>query len=205
MGNQSTKTEEAILRAGKEEFLTYGYEKASLRRITAAASVTTGAIYEYFSGKEALFEALTKEAADGLVCLYQESHGEFAALPPEEQPEALMTVVDEYMPGMVNYVYDHFEVFKLILCCNAPGASEAFFDKLARMEEQSCFDFMDALKSMGHPVPEMKDSLIHILCRSFFQQIQEFVDHDVPREEAVSCALMLGKFQHAGWRYILQI
>ena len=76
---------------------------------------------------------------------------------------------------------------------------------LARMEEQSCFDFMDALKSMGHPVPEMKDSLIHILCRSFFQQIQEFVDHDVPREEAVSCALMLGKFQHAGWRYILQI
>lgn len=203
MGIQNTNTEAAILEAGKKEFLTYGYEKASLRRIAGAASVTTGAIYGYFSGKAALFDALTGETARELVELYRQCHEEFAALPPQKQPGELETVTDQYIPGMINYIYDHYEVFKLLLCCNAPGASEQFFEQLAEIEEQSCWDFMAALKSIGHPVPELKSSLLHIVCRSFFQQIQEFLYHDVPREEAVECALTLGRFQHAGWAYIL--
>ena len=37
------------------------------------------------------------------------------------------------------------------------------------------------------------------------EQIQEFVDHDIPREEAVSCSLTLSRFQHAGWKKILNL
>ncbi|MDO5551083.1 MAG: TetR/AcrR family transcriptional regulator, partial [Lachnospiraceae bacterium] len=155
--------------------------------------------------KEALFEALTAPVRDELAELYRQSHQDFAALPPAEQPDALMTITDEYIPWMVDYIYDHFDTFKLLLCCNAPGASERFFDQLARIEEQSCRDLVAAMESIGHSVPKLNDSLIHILCRSFFQQIQEFVSHDVPREEAVACALMLARFQHAGWRHILKL
>lgn len=205
MSSQNTNTLSAILEAGKREFMEYGYEKASMRRIASAASVTTGAIYGYFSGKEALFDALTGEAAEEVIRLYKEVHENFAALPAEQQPKELFTVTDDYVPWIVNYIYDHFEAFKLLLCCNAPGVSECFFDELAKVEEQSCHDFVEAMKSLGYPVPELKDSMLHIICRSFFQQIQEFVSHDVPREEALECALMLAKFQHAGWRYMLQL
>ena len=59
MGTQNRDTAAAILEAGRKEFMEYGYEKASLRRIAKEASVTTGAIYGYFAGKEALFAALT--------------------------------------------------------------------------------------------------------------------------------------------------
>ena len=51
MEDRYNGTVTAILEAGKKEFLTYGYEKASLRRIAKEASVTTGAIYGYFPGK----------------------------------------------------------------------------------------------------------------------------------------------------------
>lgn len=205
MSTQSGNTEQAILEAGKKEFLTYGYEKASLRRIASAASVTTGAIYGYFKGKEALFDALTGETAGELYALYEKGHEEFAALSPREQVDAMLTVTNEQIPWMVNYVYDHFEVFKLLLCCNAPGGSERFFEGLAKIEEQSCRDFAAALESIGHPVPKLDDILLHIVCRSFFQQIQEFVSHEVPREEAVSCALTLGMFQYAGWKFIMDL
>lgn len=206
MGIHNNKNTEAdILEAGKKEFLTYGYERASLRRIAKEASVTTGAIYGYFSGKEALFQALTEETADELVELYRKVHEIFAALPPHEQPGALMTVTDDYIPWMINYIYDHYDVFKLILCSGAPGAGEKFFEKLAGIEEQSCRDMIEALKSIGHSVPELRESLIHIICHTFFRQIQEFVSHDISREEALECALTLGKFQHAGWVYILKL
>lgn len=205
MSAQYTDTVQAILEAGRKEFLTYGYEKASLRRIAAAASVTTGAIYGYFSGKEALFDALTREAADELVRRYTSVHEEFAALPPEQQPGELMTITDTHIPWMVNYIYDHFTEFKLLLCCNTAGGCERFFERLAKVEEQSCWDLIEAMRSIGRQVPELNDSMIHILCRSFFQQLQEFVFHDVPREEAVKCAMLLGKFRHAGWLYLLNL
>lgn len=136
---QSSSTASAILEAGKKEFLTFGYEKASLRRIAAEASVTTGAIYGCFSGKEAIFEALTGEVSQTLVDMYTNVHREFAVLSPEKQVE------------------------------------------------------------------ELDDTLVHILCRSFFQQLQEFISHDLPRERALSCALLLGRFQHAGWAGILNL
>ena len=183
MGTQNRDTTAAILEAGRKEFMEYGYEKASLRRIAKEASVTTGAIYGYFAGKEALFAALTEDAAEELVELYTKVHSDFASLPPEEQPAML----------------------KLLLCCGAPGCGERFFDRLAEVEERSCHDFVAAVEQMGYPVPKLGDALIHIVCSTFFRQIQEFVDHDIPREEAVSCSLILSRFQHAGWKKILNL
>lgn len=48
----------AILNSGKGEFLSHGFEKASLRNIVKKAGTTTGNFYNYFANKEALFEAL---------------------------------------------------------------------------------------------------------------------------------------------------
>ena len=205
MGTQNRDTAAAILEASRKEFMEYGYEKASLRRIAKEASVTTGAIYGYFAGKEALFAALTEDAAEELVELYTKVHRDFASLPPEEQPAMLNVVTEECVPWLVNYVYDHFEAFKLLLCCGAPGCGERFFDRLAEVEERSCHDFVAAVEQMGYQVPKLGDALIHIVCSTFFRQIQEFVDHDIPREEAVSCSLTLSRFQHAGWKKILNL
>ena len=137
--------------------------------------------------------------------LYTKVHSDFASLPPEEQPDMLNVVTEEGVPWLVNYVYDHFEAFKLLLCCGAPGCGERFFDRLAEVEEQSCHDFVAAVEQMGYPVPKLGDALIHIVCSTFFRQIQEFVDHDIPREEAMSCSLILSRFQHAGWKKILNL
>ena len=205
MGTQNRDTAAAILEASRKEFMEYGYEKASLRRIAKEASVTTGAIYGYFAGKDALFAALTEDAAEELVELYTKVHSDFASLPPEEQPDMLNVETEECVPWLVNYVYDHFEAFKLLLCCGAPGCGERFFDRLAEVEEQSCHDFVAAVEQMGYPVPKLGDALIHIVCSTFFRQIQEFVDHDIPREEAMSCSLILSRFQHAGWKKILNL
>lgn len=83
------------------------------------------------------------------------------------------------------------------------GVRERYFDRLAAVEEQSCWDFINAMESLGHTAAGMSSTLIHILCRSFFQQLHEFVSHDLPREQAVSCSLILSRFQHAGWVRIM--
>ena len=40
-----------ILESARKEFLTYGFEKASLKSICEGAGVTTGALYKRYKGK----------------------------------------------------------------------------------------------------------------------------------------------------------
>lgn len=52
-----------ILSAAKTEFKK-GFRNASMRSIAASVGVTTGAIYRYYSNKEALFDALVSHPAE---------------------------------------------------------------------------------------------------------------------------------------------
>ena len=80
-------TLENILSAGKHEFMEKDFQTASLRKIVKDAGVTTGAFYGYFSGKEALFDALVSEEYNVFMNEYKKAQQDFANLPPEEQPD----------------------------------------------------------------------------------------------------------------------
>lgn len=54
-----------ILFAAKTEFKK-GFRNASMRSIAASVGVTTGAIYRYYSNKEALFDALVLSSCRGI-------------------------------------------------------------------------------------------------------------------------------------------
>ena len=45
---------EKIIESAKEEFLKYGYEDSSMRRIASNSDMTVGNLYRYFQNKEAL-------------------------------------------------------------------------------------------------------------------------------------------------------
>ena len=49
MGEQDQQTRQRLLRCAKAEFLSRGFEHASLRRICGAAGVTTGAAEIYLA------------------------------------------------------------------------------------------------------------------------------------------------------------
>ena len=60
MGEQDQQTRQRLLRCAKAEFLSRGFEHASLRRICGAAGVTTGAVYFFFQNKEDLFAQIVQ-------------------------------------------------------------------------------------------------------------------------------------------------
>ena len=62
MEEKTTATLEKIQRAAMEEFTEKGFQGASLRQIVKQAGVTTGALYGYFSSKEALSRPVSPPA-----------------------------------------------------------------------------------------------------------------------------------------------
>lgn len=60
-----------LLEAGKQEFLEKGFQGASMRGIASRLSVTTGALYRYYTDKESLFDVLGQSTGGEIPC-YQE-------------------------------------------------------------------------------------------------------------------------------------
>ena len=64
MPRDKTATYERIIRCMKEEFLTFGYEKASLNRVSTKVGITTAGLYKHFKNKEDMFFCLVKDTLD---------------------------------------------------------------------------------------------------------------------------------------------
>lgn len=152
MGQQSGEIKQALLEAGKIEFLEYGYDGASLRRIAKSAKVTTGAIYAHFSGKEELFDEITKEVVNEILHSFAEAHAGYETLPLNELLQGLEQRMNEYIPQVINYLYDHYDMMKLLLCCNRPERTEAFLDQVSSIEDWSIYRMREKMEEEDHRI-----------------------------------------------------
>ena len=194
-----------ILSAGKKEFLEKDSRGASMRSIASSLAVTTGAIYRYYTDKEAIFEALVEEPAKELANRYRESQQKFAELSLKEQLEGLPDVADREYVWMVDYVYDHFDAFKLIACCSTGTKYEYYLETLIEIEVNASHLLMEKMQQQGLNVLPLDDDMVHILASSLFNGMFETVRHDTPKEKAVAYVDTLRIFYSAGWFKILGI
>lgn len=203
MPGDELTTQKNILNAGKREFLKRGFRGASLRTIVREAGVTTGAFYGYYSSKEALFNALVGDAAQVFLERFQNAQNEFASLPAEQQPDSMGEISGECMVWMVDYMYDHYDAFKLLLCCAEGTRYEHFVHTLVEIETEATNRFLHVLNSLGHKTKSVDSQLEHILVSGFFSGFFEIVIHDMPRENAMGYTCALRNFYTAGWREIM--
>ena len=199
MEERVSDTLKRIREAALEEFLEKGFLGASLRQIVKAAGVTTGAFYGYFSSKEALFAALVEPHAAALMGRFMEAQTAFAELPEEEQPEYMEEASGQCVKWMVEYICQHRQPVKLLLC-RAEGTSyERFVHNMVEQEVDYTLRYMDVLRRMGRDVPKLNRSLCHIIASSMFNGLFEIVIHDMPQEQAMRDVEQFRSFYTGGW------
>ena len=204
MEEKSSVTLENIQRAALDEFLDKGFLGASLRQIVKNAGVTTGAFYGYFSSKEALFASIVEPHAAALMGRFMEAQTGFADLPEEEQPVHMGEASGGYVDWMVDYICDHREPVKLLLC-RAEGTSyEHFIHNMVEIEVEYTLKYMDVLRRTGQKVPELKKSLCHIIASGMFSGLFEIAVHDMPREQARRDIRQFRDFYTAGWLKLME-
>ena len=199
MEEKSTVTLEKIQQAAMEEFSEKGFQGASLRQIVKQAGVTTGALYGYFSSKEALFASIVEPHAAALMGRFMEAQTAFAEMPEKEQPEHMGLESSQCVHWMVDYICDHREPVKLLLR-RAEGTSyEHFVHNMVEAEVEYTLRYMDVLRRLGRAVPELSQSLCHIIASGMFNGLFEIVVHDMPKEQALRDVEQFRTFYTGGW------
>ena len=199
MESKTPDTLEKIQQAALDEFSEKGFLGASLRQIVKHAGVTTGAFYGYFSSKEALFASIVEPHAAILMSKYIDAHISFAELPAEEQPEHMGVESGSYIHWMVDYICQHREPVKLLLCKAEGTGYENFVHNMVEVEVESTLEYMETLHSLGYHFLALNRSLCHIIASGMLGGIFEIVIHDMPREQAMRDVEQLREFYTAGW------
>ena len=70
MPRDKTESHERLLEAAKKEFMEYGFQDASMRRIADNAGITVSGIYKHFKDKEEMFAALVEDDLNALMSQY---------------------------------------------------------------------------------------------------------------------------------------
>lgn len=205
MAGDKQSTLGKIQTAAKQEFMEKGYQSASLRNIVKTAGVTTGAFYGYYGSKEELFDALVGKQAEYILKLFDTTLDDFEKLTGEEQTRQMLEVSGNSMIRMLDYVYENYDAFKLLILC-AEGTKHAdFVHQLVVREEASTYTYIKTLEQMGFHVEPINKKLIHIVASGMFCGIFETIVHDMPKEEANVYVLQLERFYAAGWESLLGI
>lgn len=202
---ETENTLDRILTAAKREFLEKGFLNASLRNIVKSAGVTTGAFYRYYDSKEALFAALVGEQADYILSLFHRTIDDFEKLPGGAQTEQMNDASIECLYLMLDYVYDNYDSFKLLIGCAQGTSYESFVHQLVTKEVDSTYAYMQTLTDMGFTVEPLPKNLVHIISSGYFAGIFETVVHDMPKEEAKEHVRQLHRFHSAGWSELLNV
>lgn len=198
-------TQQKILEVGKREFLAKGFKDASLRKIVAEAGFTKGAFYGYYPDKAALFEALVSEAADGLIEQFKAAQDAHFDLIPENKTSQSRELSTKYLLHFVNYIYDYFEEFKLVLCCSEGTKYEDYVHELVELEVSCTEKYYAILKEKGKITGSVSHDLHHMITSAYFTAAFETIVHDMSREQAIGYVKELAIFFNSGWEGLLRL
>ena len=82
------------------------------------------------------------------------------------------------------YIYDHFDEFRLILMCSEGTRYNNMVDEMMKIEEESTEEFMNLMRENGRESPYIDPLLAHMVTSGYFTSFFEIVRHSVPRDEA---------------------
>ncbi|MBO7472391.1 MAG: TetR/AcrR family transcriptional regulator [Ruminococcus sp.] len=199
MPRDKTQSHERIIEAAKKEFMQYGFTDTSLRRIATEAGIQVGGLYKHFSSKEEMFASLVDPAIEGLLDCFHEIEDDYF---DEIGKVTLESIWEDKMETVrfMEYIYDHFDEFKLIVCRSQGTKYENFTHDIAILEEEVTIRYMSTLKKSGLAVSEIDEKEFHLLVTSSVEAIFQTVIHDFTKDEAMHYAHTLEKFYLPAWK-----
>ena len=205
MPRDKTEAHGKIIAAAVREFTEYGFENASMRRIASEVGLTVGALYRHFPNKEEMFAALVEPTINELMSKYREFCEQGYEVMKCGDVQQLWNESESETKWLMSFIYDHFDVFKLLVCRSQGTRFESFVHDMALLEERSTLDYFERMKQYNMTVNELSQQEFHMLVTANVSALFEAVIHDFSREEAMHYAETLDAFFSAGWKKILGI
>ena len=167
MPKDKTLTHAKIIQCMREEFMKYGYERASLNRISARVGITTAGLYKHFRNKEDMFFFLVKDTLAAFKSVAETSTRQM------ETDIEYDPFDSDWAAFWVDFIFEHYEGVKLLICRSEGSPYESFEDDLIELEAEANKRYAEILQKSGHLTRDVTEMQWHILATSYVHLIFE--------------------------------
>ncbi|WP_122643281.1 TetR/AcrR family transcriptional regulator [Luxibacter massiliensis] len=199
MAKQIEGVYEAVLERAKKEFLEKGYKDASMRVIAQEAGTSTGSIYTRFGDKEGLFQAVVEPAAVELKNIFLKVQEDFHSFDEDVQKSEMGQYTSQHQMEMLDYIYDHFEEFRILLDSAEGTRFSCFLDELVDIEVEYTYKYMEVIGCESVKSGLVTEEFIHMVVTAYFNGMFEVVRHNMRKEEAVKYVRLLNRYHMQGF------
>jgi len=187
-----------IVDCAKKEFLEKGFKDASLRIIAKNANTSTSSIYTRFKDKEGLFDAIVNPVIKDFEDYFLRSQESFHEIDASKQDDMKYDYSGDCMDEMIDYIYDHFDEFHLLLRCSYGTGASDFIERLVDIEVDYTLKFIEITGNDAIEKGRASREFLHIITKAYFSGFFEIVLHDMKKEDAMFYVQQLRDFYSAG-------
>ena len=200
MPRDKTASHARIMAAARAEFMEYGFDQASMRRIGERCGMTAAGIYSHCRDKADLFEQLVAPAVARLnAWLDAHVHRYVDAV----QGEEAVRWNDSEIDMMREVVYPHMDDYRLLLTAARGTKHETFLHDLIEGSQARMLQYMPMLKAQGLGIRDIAPGELHLLLSAYTTALVEPVVHGYSMEEALKSLALIEAFFLPGWKALL--
>lgn len=199
MEKETDQLNKKILESARSEFLSHGYQDASLRRICRAAGLTTGALYKRYESKDSLFTALLEPTLEALDCYGQEQKQRDYAFLEEGHLSSMWSHRLEDLQSLMQILYEHKDIMRLLLF-KSQGSSQADFrTRLPQLATDETYRYLELAYKEGKIDYLVKYEFLRSCMTAYYTAIFEPLAQDWSQEQALEfCHSILDLFDWGG-------
>ncbi|NLQ54826.1 TetR/AcrR family transcriptional regulator [Streptococcus mutans] len=190
-----------ILNSAKKEFLTYGYQEASLRRICKNAGVTTGALYKRYSGKEDLFGTLLEPSLQVMKKIEQQHLQDDYQLLREDKLSQMWDKSLEELTEIMQFIYEHEDNMRLLLFKSHGSKFESFQQEMIEGLTDSTYHYLEQAYQEEKISHILDKSQLRLAMTAYYKAIIQPLEQGWSYQEALlACQTIIKLFN---WSHLL--
>lgn len=197
MPKDKTASHVRVMAAARDEFMEYGFEKASMRRVGERCGLTAAGLYRHCRDKADLFNQLVAPAIERLKS-WMDTH--LTNYLTTVRDEGNLKWQDSWIDMMREVVYPHVEDYHLLLTCSSGTKYESFLHDLTQTAQERMLDYLPVLREKGLPIHEISPAALHLLLSAYVTALFEPVIHRYSLDESMKCLETIEAFFLPGWK-----
>lgn len=197
MANKDHSLDSGIIRAAYEEFLSCGYQKASLHKIAEKAGVTTGAIYTRYKNKDALFVSLLQGFFETMDEIFSPAAEEYERAKKSARAEDIIHAINAEEKIYFRLLTEHYDECTLFFSRSDGSSVETTLNELMQQKTEQTVAFF---RSVYGKAPN--EDAIRLLIGSQFWYFRQLLNEHLEEDRMFACLRSILDFFNAGWRQL---
>ncbi len=188
-----------IIEAATTEFLEFGFQGASLRRIAQRANLSTGALYTRYESKDALFCSIVKDILSEISYEFEPIRQGYMDAQKSNSVEAVLEAIRQEERVYQTILLKYYDQCVLFFCQSDGSSLQAKLEQLLSYKATETVAFLENISQK-----EVNADGVEMLLAQQFYCYRTLLQKRLSREKTMACLKMVENFHEAGWKELFR-